>query len=171
MKKIISLLALLLMVSLVSAQSIAPLDCDKLFNEKEFVSGTEYEEYADICFYGTGYDEDTVTLSLKSQDMTYSEDFETSNGVLSSLVKGVEQFFTNVAKGVYRLYADVTGEDIEFAKDIIVTGETSSEGGSGGGSDENDNGSDAEVPEFSTIAAGITLLGAGLIIKKRRQVN
>ena len=167
-KLIFTLMFLLAIVPAYGAW-IAPLDCDKLFNDNELVLATEAEELADICFYGSGYSEGTVTLALEGESDYTIENVLVSNGIVSSVANGLETAFTEIPAGLYTLSVTFPcGGMFEYPDYIIVYG---TENETGSGPDENPDGEDTngEIPEFSTIAAGVILLGAGYYINKRRK--
>ena len=93
--KLFAIFALfVILLTTVNAQFIESLDCDKLFNDSIVLSETEFDELANVCFYGSGFDEDSVDLELKNDDNTYEiEDVEVSNidpGITSSYIRSQE---------------------------------------------------------------------------------
>ncbi len=156
---IISLIIFLVILASVSAQHVAPLDCDKLFTG-EFESRTEFEELADICFYGSGFEDESVKVRLEGET-DYELDAEVSNGVIGSIVGGVKNFFQDIVAGVYNMVVVERESNYEYPTNITVTGEQEEP-------PEEPEEPD-EIPEFSTIAAIGALAGAGYYIHKRRK--
>ncbi|MBN2422144.1 hypothetical protein JXB41_02865 [Candidatus Woesearchaeota archaeon] len=166
MKKLILFAILVLIISnFVSAQSVQSMNCDSFSPE------TEFQEGDDICFYGTGFEGENVTVSLKVQDSLndneeaiYDSKYASvpESGVLSSLF-GENGFFGEVAAGIYRMVVNTFNKgNVEYGEDIIVNGEQEEP-------EEPNPEPDPEVPEFGTIAAGLALFGAGLYIRKKRR--
>lgn len=168
MKKIlISMMAVLVLISAVYAESLQPMACDT------FTPDTEFSEGDSVCFYGVGYDETEVDISLQNTDSGgddyFLADVQTNNGVLSSVFNAISGAFEDVKAGIYRMIVTLSGKEVEFGDDVIVNGETS------GDDDPEDVCLDdcredfnPEVPEFSTIAAGGLLVGIGYFIHKKR---
>ncbi|MBD3203235.1 hypothetical protein GF327_03005 [Candidatus Woesearchaeota archaeon] len=135
---------------------IQPMECDSFSPQKEF------DENVSICYYGSGFKENqSVNLTLESQNINKTIQSETSeNGILSSLFKN-NSYFKNLKQGIYRLYVVLTGNTIEYGEDVIVSGDTLTE--------VPDKEIEPEVPEFTTIAALLFLIFAGIFVKKKRK--
>jgi hypothetical protein len=140
MKKLLPALILLLILAFTaSAQWIQPLDCNKL-DAKVIEPKTVFDSPADICFYGTGFTGDKVTVKLGSDTI----ESPVTNGILTSL-NGFR--FINIPTGEYTL----TVGDYEYPEKIKVED------------------SHAEVPEFSTLGMITIVMIAGLFIALRRR--
>ncbi|MBN1502461.1 LPXTG cell wall anchor domain-containing protein [Candidatus Woesearchaeota archaeon] len=143
-------LMILFLIPLVSAAWVQPLDCDKLTNE-EFISKTEYTEEEMFCFYGSGYQEgEEVKVSLENEERKISGEYSASKG---GILTSINSFINNLVAGVYNLFVRGESNTVQYSEKIIVRGE------------------DPEIPEFTTIAAGLVLIGAGIIISKKRKQN
>ncbi|MFH0875873.1 MAG: hypothetical protein V1859_08090 [archaeon] len=168
-KLLIVILGFFLILNIVNAASVQPMDCEPFDN-----SDSNYEEGENICFYGTGFAPDSeVDIALENTDDSKESygisALQTSKtGVLSSLFKGLNNMFTGVTGGIYKLIVSHSDKKTEYAKDIVVEGVNDDDG-----SDGEDNGEPGEpaIPEFSTIAAGLALIGAGFYANKKRQVR
>ncbi|NTV23183.1 MAG: hypothetical protein HGA85_02290 [Nanoarchaeota archaeon] len=116
------LLMLILLFPLANAEWVQTLSQEKL-EEKQVVPQTVFDPGEDIGFYGTGYENKTVTVSLTKEGADpYVVEVDARNGVASS-ISAAGKFFTGVASGVYRMFAAVSGKTVEFSEDVVVTGE------------------------------------------------
>ncbi len=155
-----TIILFMLMIASVMAESIQPMACDP------FAPSAEFEEGADICFYGTGFDE-PVDLALRDkateEEVGTIIDADVDNGVLSTVFSG--RFFENVKAGIYRLFINLRDRDLEYSEDIVVRGQMADDD-----DDDDDDPTDPSVPEFGTIAAGLGLIGAGAYAARRRRI-
>ncbi len=146
---------------------IQSVDCEKLQNS-ELYPQTTFEAEAMVCFYGSGFDGSNVQIELDSPSNQYSLSVPVSNGVVTS-VSG--DYFTGVKEGDYSLIAG----GIQSPDLIIVYNNSQVEypDNETPGEEDPQDPTDpiSNVPEFSTVAAGLVLAGAGLYINKRRKVQ
>lgn len=151
-KIMLSLLLVLMVVPLVHAEWVQPVDCEKLLSG-EMAPKEHFSEEEMFCFYGTGYAPETeVAVSLENEDMTLSTAVTTSStGVLSSIGNAI----SSLVEGFYGLFVRQGDDYIMYPNTITV--------GNPGGC------TDPEVPEFSSIAATLALLGAGYVAMKKRK--
>ncbi len=156
-KLIIVLVLLTLVTPFINAEWVQPVDCSKLADQ-QMVPKEEFTEEEAFCFYGTGYDPDTdayVWLENVDNGNQLGEQVTvSSNGVLTSIANRI----TNLVAGIYHLFVkNQENPHIVYPNDIVVKGE--------------DHPPCPEVPEFTTIAAGLALIGAGIIVSKKRRVE
>lgn len=165
-------LAFLLLISIVNAEPvIMPYDCN----------GTATNNFSageDICVYGLGFQENQdVDFYLLENKDTYEvgsdlatnalqkETINTGNGFL-----GLKKLFNALVDGIYDIFADTNNDGRLDRTDVLNAGNPLIEHQDEGTEDDLDE--DVEdVPEFSTIAALLTLAAAGIIIAKRRGAN
>jgi len=140
-------LLILFLLPLASAQWIQPLDCEALYN-KVLLSKTEYTSPAEICFYGTGFTDSSVSVMLDGEE-DFSLTVPITNGVLSSLAN--DKKFNEVSPGLYTLKVQLSGKTIEYPIEIKVNEEPIT-----------------PIPEFSTITAVLVIALAGIYLYRRR---
>ncbi len=151
MKKLLSLIISLIFVLIffavsTSAQWFTPLDCIALDNS-QVVPKIEFNSPTDICFYGTGFTDGNVTVTLDGHAIVTP----ITNNILTSL-NGFR--FTDIPTGDYVMRVETTDGIIEYPLLIEV--------GGGGGEQ-------SEVPEFSIFGMGAIILVSGLFIAFRRR--
>lgn len=146
--KIIPLFCLLfiLLAFTASAQWFMPLDCKSL-NNNQVKPKTEFSSPADICFYGSGFSDGSVTVIL---DNSHTVKATITNGILTSLNGFV---FVDIPTGSYTMKVQTSSEVIEYPLTIKVS---------------KDSGH-AEVPEFSLVGMFAIFMIAGLFIAVRRR--
>lgn len=149
-KKLLIMLAIMLL-PIVNAQWIQPLDCEKLFANNEFVPQDEFGAVAKVCFYGSGYNDGSVAVHLDSvtneSNSLVLEGVQVSHGVLSS--ETYSNYFSGVKAGEYTLTV-MSGEDsVQYSNPIYVYDES-------------------QIPEFSTLSLVLALGLAGLFIIIKR---
>ena len=137
-------------------------------NDNSINPKTEFTEEEKICFYGSGYTDDSVTVSLDSDEESYDIlNVEVSNGIVSTLTNAIKNIFSNIAGGVYRLVVSTGNKDIEYAEDVVVLDSNGEDEQYPENFDENIEA--VEAPEFTTIGAALTLAGAGYYIHRKRK--
>jgi len=158
-KLLIGLTFIIVLASSVMAAWIQPVDCDSLFND-QFIPSINFDEPADICFYGSDYHVETVEVSLSGENSYVLADVIITNGVLSSIADGSRNYFEDVVCGEYTLRVRSDECEKEYSATVVVNCDDD---------DDDDDGPTDEVPEFSTLAALAVLIGSGLYIKTKRR--
>ena len=154
MKLTIPIFLMVMLVVPAYAAFIETVNCNDLLNLDTFTPQTTFNEPAEVCFYGSGFEGSSVDIELHNADHYFSLNADVTNGVITSVHSG--DLFSNVPKGVY-----VIGivEGFENYEPVIVLGADEVPPPNG------------EVPEFGALAAGAVLAGAGLYLANRRKVH
>ena len=161
MKSIVYVLIVLTLIVPVYGSFIESLNCDDLFSDT-FTPQRIFNEPAEVCFYGSGYDTDSVSVNLENTDNSYSVAVPVTHSIVTS-VSG--KYFSGIQAGEYEFSVTYGEGQVINVETVVVLG------------DEDPNNETEEpveqpvdeIPEFSTIFAAVILAGAGLYIKARRK--
>ncbi len=163
-------LILLIILPIASAASIMPVKCDASSVGPGFQAGE------DVCVYGTGFDPGAeVDLYVINDQENYTQgqalnDLSGDVERVQTTNKGIlvlKKIWSALVDGVYDFVADINLNGNYDQGDVVNAGNMIVQEESEDLKDPEDD--IEEVPEFSVIASAIVLIGAGIIIHKKRK--